>query len=206
MTVGDRNKRHQAQDLGFHMGKVIRLNIDGTIPDDNPFVNKPGAKPEIWSFGHRNPQGLVRDMRNNDIWLVEMGPRGGDELNLIQRGKNYGWPVVTYGREYFGPKIGEGVSKPGMEQPVEYWVPSISPSGAQFYWADAFPKWKMNLFMGTLSGTHLRRLVIQDRRVVHQEALLGDLGLRFRNVRTGPQGYLYFSTDDGKLARLVPVK
>lgn len=206
VSIGDRNDRPKVQDLSFHIGKVIRLKEDGTVPSDNPFVKQKGAKPEIWSLGHRSPQGLARHPETGDLWLSEMGPRGGDEINLIKRGANYGWPIVTYGREYYGPKIGKGTSQPGMEDPVAHWVPSISPSGTAFYNGDRFPAWKGNLFLGNLSGTHLRRLVLSGQKVKDQEVLLEDLGMRIRNVRAGPDGYLYLSTDDGKIARLVPAQ
>ena len=205
ISVGDRNERHNAQDLRYHNGKILRLNEDGSVPADNPFASNPEAKPEIWSYGHRNPQGLVKHPLTGELWESEFGPRGGDEINVIRPGANYGWPVITYGREYWGPKIGEGTEKSGMEQPVAYYVPSISPSGITFYFGDAFPKWKGNLFVANLSGQHLRRLVIDDgNRIVKQEELLDDLGVNFRHVRPGPEGFLYFSTDDGKIARLVP--
>ncbi|WP_434130306.1 PQQ-dependent sugar dehydrogenase [Methylocaldum sp. GT1BB] len=205
ISVGDRNERHNAQDLRYHNGKILRLNEDGSAPVDNPFANNPDAKPEIWSYGHRNPQGLAKHPITGELWESEFGPRGGDEINVIRPGANYGWPVITYGREYWGPKIGEGTEKAGMEQPVAYYVPSISPSGIAFYFGDAFPRWKGNLFVANLSGQHLRRLVIDDNnKVVKQEELLNDLGVNFRHVRTGPEGFLYFSTDDGKIARLVP--
>jgi glucose/arabinose dehydrogenase len=204
ISVGDRNERHKAQDLKYHNGKILRFNDDGSVPADNPFAKTPEAKPEIWSYGHRNPQGLARNPLTGQLWSAEFGPRGGDEVNLIRPGANYGWPVITYGREYYGPAIGEGTARAGMEQPVVYYVPSISPSGIGFYNGDAFPKWKGNLFMGTLSGHHLRRLAIDNGRVVGQEVLLDDLGLEFRNVRQGPDGLLYFSTNNGKIGRLMP--
>jgi aldose sugar dehydrogenase len=203
-TIGERNARKNVQNLAFHTGKIIRLNEDGSVPKDNPYVGKKDAQPEIWTMGHRSNQGLAMDFTTGQLWMAEMGPRGGDELNLVKREGNYGWPVVTYGREYYGPKIGEGTSKPGMEDPVAYWVPSISPSGIGFYTGSVFPKWKGNLFIATLSGQHLRRLVIENSKVVKQEELLKDLGLRFRHVRTGPDGMLYVSTDDGKISRLKP--
>lgn len=206
MTIGDRNDRPLVQKLSYHMGKIIRLKEDGTVPSDNPFVNQKNAKPEIWTLGHRSPQGLVRHPLTGDLWMAEMGPRGGDELNLVKRGANYGWPVITYGREYHGPKIGEGTAKEGMEQPVAYWVPSISPSGITLYEGSVFPKWKGNIFLGNLSSTHLRRLVLEGHKVIKEEELLKDLDLRIRSVRPGPEGYLYLSTDDGKIARLVPAK
>lgn len=206
MTVGDRNDRPKVQSLEYHLGKIVRLKEDGSIPEDNPFVKTPKAKPEIYALGIRSPQGLVFHPTSGELWEVEMGPRGGDEVNIIRAGKNYGWPIVTYGKEYWGPKIGEGTEKPGIEKPVVYWVPSISPSGATFYTGNIFPKWKNQMFIGTLSGQHLRRLKVQDDKIVDQEILLAELGLRIRNVRTGPDGYLYFSTDRGKLNRLVPIK
>lgn len=201
-TMGDRDERHKAQDLSRHQGKVMRLNLDGSVPQDNPWVKSADKKPEIWSYGHRNPQGLTRHPETGDIWEAEMGPRGGDEVNIIQAGKNYGWPVITYGREYYGPKIGE-TKKAGMEQPLVYWVPSISPSAISFYSGDKIPEWKNNLFIATLSGTHLHRLIIEGQKVVKQEELFPELEYRWRNVRSGPDGYLYFSTDEGKLGRIL---
>lgn len=204
ITIGDRNDRKKVQDLGFHNGKVIRLKEDGTVPSDNPFASKKGAAPEIWSLGHRSPQGLALQPGTNQIWLAEMGPKGGDELNLIQKGLNYGWPVITYGHEYWGPTIGEGTHKEGLEQPVAYWAPSISPSGMAFYSGDVFPQWKGNLFLGCLGGSQLRRLVLSENKVTSQEILLSGKGYRIRNVRTGPDGFLYFSTDNGSISRIVP--
>ncbi|MDZ4661282.1 MAG: PQQ-dependent sugar dehydrogenase [Pseudomonadota bacterium] len=203
ITVGDRDERSHVQDLAFHTGKIIRLNEDGSIPKDNPFVNNKTAKPEIWSLGHRNAQGLVLDSVTGNLWEAEMGPRGGDEINLIKPGANYGWPIVTYGREYSGLRIGN-VSKEGMEPPISYWVPSISPSAMTIYNGEAFPEWKGNIFLGNLSGTHLRRIILNGNKVTHQEELLKDEGYRIRNVRPGPDGFLYLSTDNGLIARLVP--
>lgn len=202
VSVGERNERDKAQDLAVHNGKILRFNRDGTVPADNPFVNRTGARPEIWSLGHRNPQGLAFD--GHTLWSSEFGPRGGDEINRIQSGLNYGWPVITYGREYYGPGIGEGNAKPGLEQPAAYYVPSISPSGIGFYSGRPFPAWQGNLFVASLSGRHLRRLVLQDGAVVRQAVLLADKGWALRQVRTGPEGYLYVSTDDGRIARLIP--
>ena len=204
MSVGERNQREKAQSLNYDNGKIIRLNEDGSIPSDNPFVHVAGAKPEIWSLGHRNPQGLVINKNTGELWESEFGPLGGDEINLIEKGKNYGWAIITYGREYYGLAIGEGYSKQGMEQPVTYYVPSISPSGISFYEGDKFPNWKGNLFVAALSGQQLRRLVIENHQVIHQEVLLSDLKWRFRHVREGLDGFLYFSTDEGKLARMIP--
>lgn len=203
-AVGDRGERPRVQDLSFHMGKILRLNDDGSIPKDNPFVNTKNARPEIWALGIRNAQGLAIHPESQELWEAEMGPRGGDEVNIIHKGKNYGWPVITYGREYWGPKIGD-TKKEGMEQPIVYWVPSISPSGMTIYTGNAFPAWKNNAFLANLSGQHLRRLVIKDNKIVQQEELIAGTA-RFRNVRTGPDGFLYVSTDDGQISRLVPAK
>jgi glucose/arabinose dehydrogenase len=204
ISVGDRDERDSAQDLSTHLGKILRLTLEGRAAEGNPFIKDKKARPEIWSYGHRNQEGLVRDRASGSLWSAEMGPRGGDELNLIEAGRNYGWPVITYGREYSGPKIGEGVKKAGMEQPVAYWVPSISPSGITIYTGSAFPAWKGDIFMANLSGQHLRRLVLKDKKVVRQEEMLKEENMRVRNVRTGPDGFLYLSTDDGKIARLRP--
>lgn len=201
-TVGDRNKREMAQDPRYHTGKVIRLKEDGSVPGDNPFVGEKDAKPEIWSLGIRSPQGLYYNAATDELWEAEMGPRGGDEINLIEKKKNYGWPVATYGKEYHGPKIADG-TKPGTEQPLTYWVPSISPSALTIYTGDKFPEWKNNVFLGTLSGEHIRRIVFDGKKAMAQEELLKDLEWRFRNVRTGPDGNLWFSTDEGKLGRLI---
>jgi glucose/arabinose dehydrogenase len=204
-AIGDRDARPHVQSLSYDNGKLIRLNEDGSIPQDNPFVKREGARPEIYTLGHRSPQGLTFRPGTSELWLAEMGPRGGDELNLIRAGANYGWPVITYGKEYSGFPVGKGITKKkGMEEPIVYWVPSISMSGIGFYSADVFPKWKGNLFLATLGSTHIRRLVLDGQKVVHQEPLLVSLGHRFRNVRQGPEGYLYFSTDDGKIGRIFP--
>lgn len=204
-TVGDRNKRDQVQDLNYHIGKSMRLKEDGSVPSDNPFSGKKGAKPEIWTVGHRSPQGLARNPETGDLWLAEMGPRGGDEINVLRPGSNYGWPDVTFGREYHGPSIGV-TEKAGTEPPVAHWVPSVSPSAMTFYTGSSFPKWKGNVFLACLSGQQLRRIVIDGKKAVKQEELMKDLNYRFRNVRTGPDGALYFSTDDGRIARLIPAK
>lgn len=206
ITVGDRNERKHVQNLEYHTGKVLRLKEDGTIPSDNPFAKNKKAKPEIWAIGIRSPQGLAFHPTTKELWEVEMGPRGGDEINIIQKGANYGWPVVTFGREYYGPKIGEGTEKPGVTPPIAHWVPSISPSAMAFYTGDMFPEWKNNIFLANLSGQHLRRLVIKNNKVTEQQELLKDQNSRFRNVRTGPDGALYVSTDDGKIARLTRSK
>ena len=207
VTVGDRGERDLAQDLKAHNGKVVRLRDDGGLPEDNPFMTWPNALPDVFSLGHRNPQGLTVEPATGWIWAVEHGPRGGDELNRIEAGVNYGWPVITHGREYIGGSIGEGTSKPGMRQPVAYWVPSISPSGMDFYEGDAFPDWRGDLFVGALSGTHLARISLERGTVVGQERLLVEFDERIRDVRTGPDGLLYILTDDndGGLYRLEPV-
>ena len=203
-TVGDRGERHKAQSLKTHNGKVLRIHQDGKIPSDNPFRKAEGALGEIWSYGHRNPQGLTIDPVTGDLWSQEHGPRGGDEINIVKRAANYGWPVITYGKEYWGPSIGEGTHKVGMRQPRHYWVPSIAPSGLTFYTGDKFKSWKGSLFSGALRGAHLNRLVLVKGRVVKEERLLEKLGQRIRNVKEGPEGYLYISIDDGKILKLVP--
>lgn len=206
VTVGDRGERDLAQDLQAHNGKVIRLRDDGGLPEDNPFSTWPNALPDIFSVGHRNPQGLALEPGTGRLWAVEHGPRGGDELNVVRGGVNYGWPIITYGREYIGGSIGEGTSKPGFEQPAAHWVPSISPSGMAFYQGEAFPEWQGNLFVGALSGSHLVRIEIERDNVVGQEKLLEELDERIRDVRLGPDGLLYILTDDdeGVLYRLEP--
>ncbi len=201
-TVGDRGERDQVQNPASHIGKLLRVKEDGSAPSDNPFFGKAGHLPEIWSLGHRSPQGLALRPGTEELWEAEMGPRGGDEVNFIEKGSNYGWPEVTYGREYYGPKIGQK-TKAGMKDPVVHWVPSISPSALTFYTGDKFPRWKGNAFLANLSGSHVRRLVLNGRVVVKQEVLLEDMA-RFRSVRTGPDGFLYLSTDDGQIGRLVP--
>jgi glucose/arabinose dehydrogenase len=204
LSIGDRNEREKAQSLNFHNGKILRLNLDGTPAKENPFASVKGALPEIWSLGHRNPQGLFFDSQSNTLWEAEFGPRGGDELNLIQAGSNYGWPIVTWGREYWGPSIGVK-NKKGFVDPVTHWVPSISPSGMMVYRSTSFTKWAGNIFLTNLSGTHLRRLKLENNQVVEQEELLANKGIRFRQVKTGPDGAIYFSTDAGELARLIAV-
>jgi glucose/arabinose dehydrogenase len=208
ITAGERGESDRAQDLGDPAGSVIRLHEDGRVPDDNPFVGVADARPEIYSYGNRNPQGMARDPATGDIYAVEHGPKGGDELNLIERGVNYGWPVITYGRSYAGFKIGEGTHKEGMAQPIHYWVPSISPSGLLIYDGERFPAWRGDFFVGALSGELLARLEMADGRVVQEERLLEDLEERIRDVRQGPDGLIYLLTDrsDGMLLRLEPVE
>lgn len=208
VTLGDRGDRPRAQDLGDHAGSVIRLGDDGRIPSDNPFVRQPGTRPEIFSFGHRNIQGAALHPVTGRLWTHEHGPQGGDEINIPRAGVNHGWPIITYGVNYgIGTQIGEGTTKPGMEQPVYYWVPSIAPSGMAFYDGAAFPGWQGNLFVGSLKFRQLVRLEIEGERVVHEERLLEDAVGRIRDVRQGPDGLLYLLSDaaDGQLVRLVPV-
>lgn len=206
VTIGDRGDRDLAQRLDNHAGKVIRLTWEGGIPDDNPFVGSAGALPEIYSYGHRNPQGLVLHPITGQVWLHEHGPRGGDEINLLAAGANYGWPLLTYGREYHGPRIGAEPPQPGFVSPLHHWTPSIAPSGMAFYSGDRFPGWRGDLFVGALAHRHLQRLRLRDGAVVEQEKLLVDRGWRIRDVRSGPDGHLYLLTDAdrGVLARLEP--
>jgi glucose/arabinose dehydrogenase len=210
ITLGDRfdktTTRPQAQHLNSHLGKIIRINPDGSVPADNPFTKQSGALPEIWDIGHRNVQSAAFDERGR-LWTIEHGAKGGDELNLIERGKNYGWPVATYGEEYSGePITGAVTAREGYEQPVYYWDPVIAPSGAQFYTGDAFPQWRGSLFIGGLVSTRLVRLVVKDNRVVGEEHLLTERGQRIRDVRQGPDGALYVVTDEaaGELWKITP--
>jgi glucose/arabinose dehydrogenase len=207
VTLGDRFRyMKEAQSLGNHLGTIVRLNDDGSVPDDNPFVGQQDARPEIFSYGHRNVQGLAVQPGTGTLWAHEHGPQGGDELNILKPGANYGWPAITYGIDYSGAIISDKTAAPGMEQPVVYWVPSIAPSGMAFYDGDAFPEWQGDLFLGALSHLHLRRLEIEGEAVVAQEELLTGLSARIRDVRAGPDGLLYVLTDsaDGRLLRLAP--
>ena len=208
VTLGERySERDSAQDLGTHLGKIVRITKDGKVPADNPFVGRAGALPEIWSLGHRNVQGATLDPTTGRLWAVEHGPRGGDEINLPEAGHNYGWPVITYGREYSGPAIGEGTAKAGMEQPLYYWVPSIATSGMTFYTSDVYPVWKGSLFVGALAAKLVARLVIgADGKVKAEERF--PIGERVRDIRQGPDGALYLVTDEdaGRLLRLTPAK
>ena len=206
ITVGERGQGDRAQDLGQDNGKVIRLYPDGSVPEDNPFIGVDGARPEIFSYGHRNPQGLAIHPQTGIPWLHEHGARGGDEVNVVRPGANYGWPVITYGIDYSGAPIGEGTHKEGMAQPIHYWVPSIAPSGMAFYDGEAFPEWRGDLFVGALRSELLARLELDGEQVVAEERLLeGAIG-RIRDVEVGPDGYLYLLTDesDGGLYRLEP--
>lgn len=204
-TVGDRGQKKEAQNLNSHFGKLLRIRDDGSIPSDNPFVGNKEALPEIYSYGHRNPQGLFIHKDTGEIWLQEHGPKGGDEINLIEKGGNYGWPVITHGKSYAGFKIGKGVAMKGMKQPIKYWVPSIAPSGLLIYSGDRFPQWKGNIFSGALKLTHLNRLKIKNRKILEEERLLSDLNLRVRHVIQGPEGFIYISADRGWILRLQPL-
>jgi glucose/arabinose dehydrogenase len=207
VTMGDRYAyREEAQNLGNHIGKIVRVNRDGSVPSDNPFVGRADARPEIWSYGHRNVQGAALDPATGQLWTAEHGARGGDEINHPEAGKNYGWPVITYGVDYSGARIGEGSEKPGMEQPVHYWDPSIAPSGLTFYTGDAFPDWRGDLFLGSLKFGYLVRLDLENGKVVGEEKLLEDLDRRVRAVRQGPDGNLYLLTDedDSAVLKLAP--
>ncbi|MBI4264974.1 MAG: PQQ-dependent sugar dehydrogenase [Acidobacteria bacterium] len=207
MTVGERNDRSRAQDTGHHAGKVLRLRDDGTVPADNPFVGRAGFRPEIYSYGHRNMQGLTVHPETGEIWETEHGPQGGDELNLIQAGKNYGWPIVTFGREYNGSLITNQTWREGMEPPVTIWVPSIALSGMVFYTGDRLPGWKGSLFVGGMAGTQLHRVAFSEGGPQGRESILTELRLRVRDVRQGPDGLLYLAIDanpGGAILRIEP--
>ncbi|KZY58593.1 dehydrogenase [Oleiphilus sp. HI0061] len=203
-SVGDRGKREDAQNLSNHAGSIIRLNLDGTVPKDNPFTQLARALPEIWSYGHRNPQGLAFTPDKSVLWSIEHGPRGGDEINLIKPGKNYGWPIISYGKEYWGPiSVGESTHKEGMEQPVKYYVPSIAPGSLIVYSGNAFKEWKGDLFSGALKMTHLNRVSLNKQyQAIAEERLLESLGERIRAVVESPEGWIYLSTDSGRILRL----
>ena len=212
LTLGDRQvppegnlEAHPAQDLSNHHGKIVRLHDDGRVPPDNPFVNRAGARPEIWTYGHRNAQGLAIHPETGDIWTNEHGPQGGDELNLIQPGRNYGWPVIGFGVNYTtGLAIHSGTHRQGMEQPVHVWVPSIGISGLMIYTGNRFPQWRGNLFAGGMVGQQLARLTLDGQRVVNRETLVPQMG-RIRDVRQGPDGYIYLVTDDREGGKPTPI-
>jgi glucose/arabinose dehydrogenase len=214
ITVGERfaaSERNKAQDLSTHHGKVVRIRIDGSVPSDNPFVTTPNARPEIWSLGHRNPQGAALHPTTGELWITEHGPQGGDELNRVQRGRNYGWPLISYGCNYGAPvdnctTVGGATSAPGLEQPVSFWVPtSIAPSGLCWYTGTAIPEWQGHLFSGALAGRALWRLELNGTTVVKREELFKSLSERIRDVRQGPDGALYLLTDNsnGRVLRVA---
>jgi glucose/arabinose dehydrogenase len=205
ITVGQRDTPDSVQQLGSDLGKVVRIWDDGRIPKDNPFVNRKGALPEIWTLGHRSAVGMAIDPATGALWENEHGPQGGDEVNIIRRGLNYGWPVISYGVNYGGKPVGEGATHhAGMEQPVFYFVPDIAPSGMIFYQGTAFPRWKGDLFMGAMIAQHLNRLVVDGDHVIHEERLLLDRKWRVRDVQQGPDGTLYLGIDGGLIARITP--
>jgi aldose sugar dehydrogenase len=208
VTLGERYQRDHAQDLSVHLGKVVRIRPDGTAPPDNPFVGRQGARPELWSYGHRNAQAAAIHPVTGKLWIVEHGPKGGDEVNIPEAGKNYGWPLIGYGVDYSGAKIHAGTHKEGMEQPIHYWTHSIAPSGMAFYTGDAFPGWRGSLFVGALIGQHLNRLELDGEKITGEERLLANLGARIRDVRMAADGTLYLLTDarEGKVLRIVPEK
>jgi glucose/arabinose dehydrogenase len=209
VTAGERANSDRAQNLGDLAGSIMRITDDGGVPPDNPFVGRADARPEIYTYGNRNPQGLAMHPETGQIWEAEHGPKGGDEINILVAGTNYGWPVISYGRSYSGAEIGEGTAKAGMAQPARHWgVPAISPSGMAFYTGGDFPSWRDNMFLGALSGRMLIRLVLDGTEIVHEERLLEDFGERIRDVRQGPDGSLYLLTDSpkGRLLRLDPIQ
>jgi aldose sugar dehydrogenase len=208
VTLGDRfNLRAESQNLASHVGTVVRVTPRGEVPPDNPFVGRDGALPQVWSYGHRNVQGAALHPQTGRLWTHEHGPQGGDEVNLTLAGRNYGWPVVTHGREYgTGFRIGEGTEKDGIEPPLKVWTPSIAPSGMAFYTGERFAAWNGNLLVGALRGQLVSRLELDGERIVREERMLQSLGERIRDLRQGPDGYVYLLTDsaDGRLLRLTP--
>ncbi len=205
LTIGDRGQMKNAQDLDNHCGKTIRIYHDGSIPDDNPFVNVTDAKKDIWSYGHRNAQGMAIHPENGKIFLHEHGPKGGDEINIVEKGLNYGWPEITYGIDYDGSIISPHTHLPGMEQPITYWDPSIAPCGMTFCSGDKYPNWENNIFLGGLASRTLFRVVVSDDKYISEEKLLEGIG-RVRNVALSPDGFLYVAIEDpGIIFRLAPV-
>lgn len=205
-SSGERGKKENAQDLSNHLGKILRLHEDGRVPKDNPFVGTVGAKPEIWSYGHRNPQGLYYDKQSGTLWEHEHGPKGGDELNKVEKGKNYGWPIITWGINYDDKPISDISEKEGMEQPVRYWVPSIAPCGMTMVTSDKYPNWKGNLLVGALSFQLVARVELSSGKFVAEERILEKIG-RVRAVVQSPDGYIYVTTENpGTVNKLVPVK
>ncbi len=207
MSIGERGHRPNSQNLKNHAGKIIRLSITGEVLEDNPFFNQKDSMPEIWSYGHRNPQGLVYDFNNKKLWSIEHGPRGGDEINLIQKGKNYGWPIISYGKEYWAPmSVGEGFKKKGMEQPIKQYTPSIAPCGLELYSGKVFKKWKGDLFTGALKLRHINKITISKDLKTNEIRLLSSKNFRVRTIKEGPRGNIYFSTDSGHLYKIEKAK
>lgn len=205
-SIGDRyNRDVNPQDITKDGGKIYRLKDNGEIPSDNPFVNDVGAKKAIYSYGHRNPQGMAIHPKNGKIWIHEHGPKGGDEINEIDPGKNYGWPVITYGLNYSGTQISNDTAKEGMEQPIHYWVPSIAPCGMTFVTSDKYPEWKGDLLVGSLKFGYLERLILEDNKVIRREMLLEDIG-RLRNVRQASDGFIYIAVEGSGILKLIPQK
>lgn len=203
-SIGDRGNRDvNPQDITRDGGKIYRLNADGSIPNDNPFIDNPNAKKAIFSYGHRNPQGMIMNPETGKIWVHEHGPKGGDEINVIEKGNNYGWPVISYGINYSGTKFTEITEKEGMEQPLFYWVPSIAPSGMAFVTSETYPNWKNSILVGSLKFEYLERLVIKDNKVTKREKLFEGLG-RFRNIKQAPDGYLYAGVEGVGIVKIVP--
>lgn len=203
-SIGDRGDRDvNPQDITKDCGKIYRLHDDGNIPADNPFYNEPGAKKAIFSYGHRNPQGMIRHPSTGDIWTHEHGPQGGDEINIIKKGANYGWPVITYGINYSGTPITETTEKEGMEQPLYYWVPSIAPSGMDFVSSDRYPDWKGNLLVGSLKFQYLERMIIKNNQVTERIKLFDGIG-RLRNIKQAPDGYIYIAVENEGIFKIVP--
>lgn len=203
-TIGDRGEQNNAQLLSNHNGKVMRFYDDGTVPADNPFVDEPGAMPEIWSYGHRNIQGMALHPVTRELWSHEHGPQGGDEINLVLRGENFGWPRVTHGINYDGTTITPDTTLPGMVDPILHWTPSIAPCGLAFVESDQYPGWQHNMLVGALAGQHIHRVVLQGDQVVYTEKILQDFA-RFRDIRQGPDGYIYVLTEGpGIFFRIVP--
>ena len=205
-SIGDRGNRPNGQNLETHAGSILRLNVDGSVPQDNPFVDVEGSRNEIWSYGHRNPQGLVWDGVNQRLWSIEHGPRGGDELNLIERGANYGWPIISYGKEYASFRsVGEGTHKEGIEQPKKFYIPSIAPGSLMQYTGEAFPEWQGDLFAGALKLRHINRIELdQEGNAIVEERLMEDLNERIRALLQSPEGWIYFSTDSGNIYVIKP--
>jgi aldose sugar dehydrogenase len=210
LSVGDRGYMDEAQNPMNHNGTVLRLHDDGRVPTDNPFVGQSGRLPEIWSWGNRNPQGMALHPVTGELWANEHGPRGGDEINVIEPGRNYGWPVISYGINYDGSVLTEETHREGMEQPIHFWVPSIATSGHAFYTGDAFPSWKGSVLVGGMAGTQIARLIFDGHRLVKEETLLSEYGERIRDVRNGPDGFIYALTENragapvGRVIRLQP--